>query len=635
MARNEGVTRFPVASLVGSAHNRGVNSSEPARRAVFLSYASQDTPAAAAIAATLRAEGIEVWFDQAELRGGEAWDAKIKRQIRECALFVPMVSTNTQARPEGYFRLEWHLAEQRSLLIARGRPFLLPVCLDETKEGDALVPDAFLAVQWTRLPGGAVAPAFVAQVKRLLAGGAIPAASGSSSVRGDGSQPARMRADAPAIPDYELLRQIGRGAYGDVWLARGLTGAYRAVKIVWRGRFDDAAPYDREFRGVKEAMALSQEPGLLPLLHVGRDEAAGYFYYVMELADDAKTGRVIDPAAYVPLTLKELKARHGRLPAARCLEFAEDLARALASLHARELVHRDIKPSNVVIVHGRPMLADIGLLAAAGDAHTFVGTKGYLAPEGPGSPVADVFALGRLLYEIATGFDREEFPRLPADITDRAERTTLFELNEILLRAGEPLAQNRYPDATAMLADLRARRTQPQGSKSSRPRRRPGWVWAMIAVVVLAGGSLLWSALRRPGPLQVNDRAIAVLPFANLSGDSETTYFADGIHEDILTDLTTLTLEGELRIVSRTSVMQYRDPRPSLREIAERLNVAHILEGSVRSRGGQVRVSVQLIDARTDGQVWAKTYTGDLSDPFAIQSKLASEIAAELKARMP
>ncbi len=137
-------------------------------KAVFLSYASQDAEAAKRICEALRATDVEVWFDQSELRGGDAWDQKIRRQIKECALFVPIISANTQIRHEGYFRLEWHLAEQRSHLIARGRPFIVPVAIDQTNDTDALVPDAFLAVQWMRLPGGEATPAFCERVKKLL-----------------------------------------------------------------------------------------------------------------------------------------------------------------------------------------------------------------------------------------------------------------------------------------------------------------------------------------------------------------------------------------------------------------------------------------------------------------------------------
>ncbi len=136
--------------------------------AVFLSYASQDAEAARRICEALQSSGVEVWFDQSELRGGDAWDAKIKRQIRNCALFVPIVSANTQARLEGYFRLEWKLAEDRSYLMAKGKPFIVPVTIDTTNERDAQVPDVFLAVQWTRLPEGGGAGGFAKHINSLL-----------------------------------------------------------------------------------------------------------------------------------------------------------------------------------------------------------------------------------------------------------------------------------------------------------------------------------------------------------------------------------------------------------------------------------------------------------------------------------
>ena len=136
--------------------------------AVFLSYAREDTEAARRIADALRGFGVEVWFDQSELRGGDAWDQKIRGQIKDCTLFVPIISAHTEARGEGYFRLEWKLADERTNLIAKGVPFLVPVVVDGTSDGDAMVPDSFRAVQWTRLPDGAPTPQFVAQVKRLL-----------------------------------------------------------------------------------------------------------------------------------------------------------------------------------------------------------------------------------------------------------------------------------------------------------------------------------------------------------------------------------------------------------------------------------------------------------------------------------
>jgi hypothetical protein len=122
--------------------------------AVFLSYASQDAEAAKRIAEALRAAGIDVWLDQSELVGGDAWDQSIRRQIKECALFIPILSATTQSRREAYFRLEWKLADERTHLMAKGTPFLLPVTIDGTDDHGALVPESFLAIQWTRLPAG-------------------------------------------------------------------------------------------------------------------------------------------------------------------------------------------------------------------------------------------------------------------------------------------------------------------------------------------------------------------------------------------------------------------------------------------------------------------------------------------------
>jgi TolB-like protein/tetratricopeptide (TPR) repeat protein len=138
--------------------------------AVFISYASQDAVAAERIARALRAAEIEVWFDQSELRGGDAWDALIRRQIKTCALFMPLISKNTHARGEGYFRLEWKLAVDRSHLMASDLPFLLPVVVDDTPDQEDRVPDRFREVQWTRLPDGVTPAAFVERVRRLLSG---------------------------------------------------------------------------------------------------------------------------------------------------------------------------------------------------------------------------------------------------------------------------------------------------------------------------------------------------------------------------------------------------------------------------------------------------------------------------------
>ena len=259
----------------------------------------------------------------------------------------------------------------------------------------------------------------------------------------------------PPIPDFALLRPIGRGAYGEVWLGRSVTGVYRAVKIVRRDSFSEDRPFDREFAGIQrfEPVSMGQE-SQVGLLHVGRNEAEGFFYYVMELADDVETGEEIYPERYVPKTLKELRTRRKRLAATDCLDIGLALTRALAHLHDNGLVHRDIKPSNVIFVHGIPKLADIGLVSNIDTSQSFVGTEGFVPPEGPGKAPADIFSLGKVLYEISTGCDRTDFPNLPEDLDDVPDRRALLELNEVVLKACDSDLERRYATAAEMRDDL-------------------------------------------------------------------------------------------------------------------------------------------------------------------------------------
>jgi len=296
----------------------------------------------------------------------------------------------------------------------------------------------------------------------------------------------------PSISDFILLRLIGRGSYGDVWLARGLTGIYRAIKVIYRDRFADKAPFEREFNGLKMFTAMSlPEAGHLALLHVGQNEADGYFYYVMELADDVDKGRQVDPETYQPFSLRELLGRKKRLPAVDCVPMAVNLTRALSGLHLRGLVHRDIKPSNIIIVGGQPKLADIGLVTSATDARTFVGTEGYVPPEGPGKPSADVFALGKVIYELSTGLTRGDFPRLPEELRELPDRKGIIEINEIVLRACDPTERERYPDAAAMLVDLLALQSG-HSLRLRRSRARFARFSGAVAVALGVAAGLVW-----------------------------------------------------------------------------------------------------------------------------------------------
>lgn len=247
-----------------------------------------------------------------------------------------------------------------------------------------------------------------------------------------------------------MIERIGSGAYGEVWLARNTaTGARRAVKIVHRATFTDERPFNREFEGIKKFEAISHShPSQLAVFQVGKNGAEAYFYYAMELADS-----VPNSEGYRPLTLRA-KLEQGRLSAKRVLEIAVALTEALAHLHSHGLIHRDVKPSNIIFVRGRPKLADIGLVTDASDSRSIVGTEGYLPAEGPGTPAADIFALGKVLYEALTGQDRRQFPELPADIRQWPDAKLAFELNTILLTACATNVRERYASVEAMLAEL-------------------------------------------------------------------------------------------------------------------------------------------------------------------------------------
>ena len=254
-------------------------------------------------------------------------------------------------------------------------------------------------------------------------------------------------------------------------MARSALGTWRAVKIVYRARFKDDRPYEREFGGILKYEPVSRtHEGLVQVLHAGRNDEAGCFYYVMELADpdDATASAhtpatesqsrpqpcVFSPANYQPRTLRSELARHQRLPLAAAAQLTLGLAKALRHLHERGLVHRDIKPSNVIFVAGQPKLADIGLVTDVGSAQSFVGTEGFIPPEGPGTPRADLYALGKLLYELATGRDRMDFPQLPPHLLQLPEGEALLELNEVVTRACAPNPEHRYSTATEVQAEL-------------------------------------------------------------------------------------------------------------------------------------------------------------------------------------
>jgi serine/threonine protein kinase/formylglycine-generating enzyme required for sulfatase activity len=250
--------------------------------------------------------------------------------------------------------------------------------------------------------------------------------------------------DEVVIPDYTLLKRIGAGAYGEVWLAQSVTGALRAVKIVWREDFELTKTFHREFIGIQQFEPISRgHPGLVHILHVGWNEKRGFYYCVMELADDAERGpHIEDLAAYVPRTLGTDMRRHGRLDLHFCKEAGIFLADALHYMHQHGLTHRDIKPSNIIFVGGVCKLADIGLVAGFGE-RTFAGTEGFVPPEGPGTAQADIYSLGKVLYEMSSGKDRMEFPEIPTDLADE-EWAVWMDLNRVICKSCAPDLKERF-----------------------------------------------------------------------------------------------------------------------------------------------------------------------------------------------
>ena len=265
----------------------------------------------------------------------------------------------------------------------------------------------------------------------------------------------------PNIPDHELFRPIGRGSYGDVWLARNVLGGWRAVKVVHRASFDRDRPYEREFLGIQRYEPISRShPGLVQVLHAGRNDPEGYFYYAMELADPLGRGGAgiesiaFDPTTYQPSTLNGFLTEGQRLPIQACLTTGRQLAGGLAHLHHCGLVHRDIKPSNIVFIGGKPKLADLGLVSGISESRSYVGTEGFVPPEGPGTISADLFALGMVLYQASTGLGHDDFPDFPTAWLHGEFPPGAAEFHEIVLRACESDPKRRYQSAVELDRDL-------------------------------------------------------------------------------------------------------------------------------------------------------------------------------------
>ncbi len=272
-------------------------------------------------------------------------------------------------------------------------------------------------------------------------------------------RPAAAVVDLPDAPDYKLFNPpFGEGAYGRVWLARNAVGQWRALKAVYLANFEqNTDPYEREFNGIKKYQPVSDKhPGLLRVEFVS-EKLAGYFYYVMELGDPLEPGWEQEPSTYKPRDLVSERARshRRRLPVRECVRIGLALSDALDFLHRQGLTHRDIKPQNIIFVNGQPKLADMGLITdirPPDQERTLVGTPGYMPPppERPGTPQADIYALGMVLYVLSTGRNTAYFPEIATTLVEGGDPADFLPLNTVILKACQPDPAQRYASAAEM-----------------------------------------------------------------------------------------------------------------------------------------------------------------------------------------
>ena len=446
--------------------------------------------------------------------------------------------------------------------------------------------------------------------------------------------------------DYELLEEIGRGGQGVVYRAHQKSlNRTVALKVIGLGPWATEAHLKR-FRREAEAAASLDHPLIVPIHEVGERE--GCCYFSMNFVEGGQLDEVVRGA---PMSIRQ------------AAELVAKLARTVQYAHEHGILHRDIKPGNILLdVKGEPHLTDFGLarlMEAEGTVTRtleVMGTPSYMAPEQAAgettkfTKATDVYGLGAVLYQLLTGhppftggttfeivglvLDTE--PRAPRLLNPKVDR----ELSTICLKCLEKDPKRRYSSALALAEDLehwlkhepiRAKRSGFFSHARKWVRRKPAIAALSASLVVLAAvmGLNVWkSGLFRAAP----EKSIAVLPFENLSQNPDNAFFADGVQEEILTDLARI---AELKVISRTSVMQYKSGvQRDLPKIGHELGVANVLEGSVRRSGNRVRVNAHLVDARNHRELWGQSYDRDLADVFAIQSEIAMAIANELHAKL-
>ena len=403
------------------------------------------------------------------------------------------------------------------------------------------------------------------------------------------------RLNAALAGRYALAHELGSGGMATVYLADDLKHHRPVAVKVLRPELASVLGPERFLREVEIAARLNH-PHILALYDSG--EADGFLYYVMPYVKGE--------------SLRHRLEREQQLPIDEALGITRQIASALDHAHAHDVIHRDVKPENILLYEGEAMVADFGIAlatsAAAGERLTqtglAVGTPEYMSPEQSVGERAldarsDVYSLACVLYEILAG----EPP-----YTGRTAQAVIAK------RLTDPVPAVR-----------RLRTTVPAAVEQALMK-----ALAKTPADRFASTGAFAEALTAPAPVR-SPPSVAVLPFLNLSVDPENEYFADGITEDVIAQLSKV---RALRVISRTSVMAFKQRSHSLREIAAKLEVATLLEGSVRRVGDRVRIVAQLIEAASDQHLWAETYDRQLTDIFAIQADVALHIAAALKAEL-
>jgi serine/threonine protein kinase len=316
------------------------------------------------------------------------------------------------------------------------------------------------------------------------------------------------------VPDFDLIRPVGRGGFGEVWLATNrTTGQLRAVKIIPLRQPGQADPAAREIASLTrlEANLGRQHANLLSIHHVGK--TANYLFYVMDPADDVAGGPASNQPDYRPATLQS-RLQAGPLAAEVCLDYAGQLLTGLASLHAAGMVHRDVKPANCLFVDGQLKLADFGLVTEVHPLVSRLGTQKYMPPDGRMDMRADVYAAGLVIYEMLSGLPVDEFPRLGRQANGVRNSPILATLLRLVLHACEHEPARRPADARAMLAELAVLRLV-----ARRFSRRP-LLAATCAAVVCAAGA--WAAFFAPRHENLCDVTFVTEPY-------EAKIYLDGV----------------------------------------------------------------------------------------------------------